>query len=497
MLSFILTLVIIFCTHCAASHTGLRQSNPDFLPNGIWTFRGYGYVVRVVNDTATLFEETAISCILNPFLLMGVTGHEVEGNVANLTVFRFVPYFVLDRSESFQSACANGITPVIGGANYTRDALVDFDILNQTFVENYAHFDNRLEGGIMEWDMRASEARANLTADSTDNELVSEFQSMLIPLDDYHVWVKDEFGFLVMSHGLLWEFQEEFHLQNAISDWETYQQTKIFTPWFENAAGYMADGLTVESSGLAWGHTNENIGYMWLRTIPNDAVAFAKDFEAALLALQDTDTLVFDIRVNQGGSDATALLIASHFASEPFLAFTKQAVGGDSDAVKVFVEPSEIVYNGTVVMIISGSTYSAAETLPLAMMQLPQTMLLGRNTGGSYSELPKSLPNGWAFSLFSEVYLSSDGIDYDNVGIPPDILPPAELLPLSEREGGIDSWLELALKTVNDTLSNGTNDIPLDLPILGTDPNYVSTGLIVVRSSIIRAVALLLPFYLL
>ena len=207
--------------------------------------------------------------------------------------------------------------------------------------------------------------------------------------------------------------------------------------------------------------------------------------------------LMFDIHVNQGGSDAAALLIASLFESDSFLGFTEHAVGRDSDAVKALVDPSETAYNIIVVMIISGCTYSVVETLPMTMMQFPQTILLVRNTGGLYSELPKSLPNGWAFSLFSEVCLSSDGIDYDNVGIPPDILPPAELLPLSEREGGIDSWLELALKTVNDTLSNGTNDIPLDLPILGTDPNYVSTGLIVVRSSIIRAVALLLPFYLL
>ena len=73
-------------------------------------------------------------------------------------------------------------------------------------------------------------------------------------------------------------------------------------------------------------------------------------------------------------------------------------------------------------------------------------------------------------------HLSSDGIDYDNVGILPDILPPAELLPLSEQEGDIASWLVLVLKTIDDTLSNGTNAIPLNLPILGTNPNYVSTG---------------------
>ena len=115
---------------------------------------------------------------------------------------------------------------------------------------------------------------------------------------------------------------------------------------------------------------------------------------------------MFDIRVNQGGSNATALLIASHFEFDPFLEFTEHAVGGDSDAVKALVDPSETVYNRIVVMIISGCTYSVIETLPMTMMQFPQTILLVRNTGGLYSELPKSLPNGWAFSLFSDANLS-------------------------------------------------------------------------------------------
>jgi len=439
-------------------HGGGRrnQEDPSQLPDGIWTFRGYGYVIQVTNGTATLFEETDISCIVNPILLMGVTGTQVEGDVANITVFRFIPYFVLDRTDSFQSACAQGITPVISDENYTRNALEVFDILDQTFVEHFAHFENRLDGGMSEWVMKTMEARANLTSDSTDDELVSTFQSLLIPLDEYHTWVQDANGeFLAWSHEFLWQFQDEFEQQNAISDWGTYQEEKIFIPWRDNAASYMENDLTLEDSGLAWGRTAENIGYMWMWTVPNDIQSFGADFEAAMLALNGTDALVFDIRINAGGSDQTAIFIASHFTSEPYLAMTKQTVGGD--VVEVYVQPSEMMYTGPVVMIISGAAYSAAETLPLALLPLPQVTLLGDNTGGSYSELPKMLPNGWAFSLFSEVYLSIDGIDYDQVGIPPNILPETDLLPLSEREAGVDSWLELALQTAQNNAASFTS----------------------------------------
>uniref|UniRef100_A0A7S2XKS6 Tail specific protease domain-containing protein n=1 Tax=Attheya septentrionalis TaxID=420275 RepID=A0A7S2XKS6_9STRA len=464
-ISFINTLILLAVVSGTATSQPLRnaaarptrrtQEEGLALPDGIWTFRGYGYTISVTNGTATAFEETDTTCITNPNLHMLISSSQVEenGNVAKLTAYRFVPYFVLDKTDSFQAACANGPTPTVDEDGYTRDALEIFDVLDQTFVEHFAHFENHLEGGMSEWVMKTMEERNKLISDSADEELLSAFDSLLVPLDDYHTWVKDENNdFLVWSHPFLAStFQNEFEQQNDLNDWEMYQQDNIISPWRENAGSYMTS-LTLEESGLAWGKTTENIGYMWLQTVPN---AFAPEFEGALVALNDTDALVIDIRINAGGSDETALLIASYFASKPFLAFTKQAVG--EDVVEVNVQPSEKVYNGPVVMIISRETYSAAETLPLAMMQLPQVTLLGRNTGGSYSELPKTLPNGWAFSLFAEVYLSPDGVDYDHVGIPPEILPEVELLPLSEREGGTDSWLELALTTAEES-ANATSD---------------------------------------
>ena len=453
-------LIICFCILLlpAVASYSIRQAQENSLPDGIWTFRGYGYTIQVDNGTATLFEETDISCIVNPILLSAIYDTQVEDDVARLSVFRFVPYFVLDKTDSFQAACVDSPTPVIGDDNYERDALEVFDVLDQTFVEHFAHFDNRI-GGIAEWVLQTMEARANLSSDSTDEELASTFESLLVPLDDYHTWVKDLNGDVsVYSQQFLWQFQDEFEKQTAIDDWETYKQNMIITPWRENAASYMQNDLTVEESGLAWGQTNESVGYMWMQTIPNDVFTFGADFETALTALNDTDALVIDIRVNSGGSDQTAILIASHFTSKPFLAFTKQATGGEK--VEVNVEPSALVYSKPIVMIISRSSYSAAETLPLAMMQLPQTTLLGENTGGSYSELPKTLPNGWAFSLFSEIYLSPDGIDYDQVGIPPDIATRTELLPLSERQRGVDSWLELALETAQDSNETMTSDAP-------------------------------------
>jgi C-terminal processing protease CtpA/Prc len=119
----------------------------------------------------------------------------------------------------------------------------------------------------------------------------------------------------------------------------------------------------------------------------------------------------------------------------------------------VYIEPAsnpetQFGDDKPVIVIISGATVSAAETFTLVMSQLPQTTLLGRNTAGAISnQLRRKLPNGWMFALANEEISTLDGTVYEAVGIPPDVLPEAELLPMSEREAGIDSWLELALET--------------------------------------------------
>ena len=51
-----------------------------------------------------------------------------------------------------------------------------------------------------------------------------------------------------------------------------------------------------------------------------------------------------------------------------------------------------------------------------------------------------------------------DSTVYKAVGIPPDVLPEAELLPLLERELGIDSWLEVALEMAREAITEEEED---------------------------------------
>jgi hypothetical protein len=434
------------------------EPSPSDILDGLWTTRGYGLVLNVTNGEIALMEETDISCILvvvgpvdSLSELTGIIDYQVDGDVVTWT--GGASPIIADRVDATQGACDNGLTLVAGNVGYMRDPLLDFDILAKTFDEHYAFFDLR---GI-NWNELTTAARMNLTKNSTDDELLKAFASILLPLDDGHVGlfagnvtVESKPGEIEM------QFEDEFEQQQDmnISDFEQYFEIQ-FSTIIQIIDTYMDGGLNGESGGLRWGRfngTGKPVGYMYIPDfLPEDEDAFVEELNEAFFSLADTESIVFDVRTNPGGFDTLALLVASHFFSERTLAFTKRAVDGDgyTDPFEAYVEPgSGPTYDGQVIVMISGSTVSAAEVFTLTMAQLPQTTLLGHNTSGALSDLLKrTLPNGWIFTLSNEEYAAPDGVIYEAVGIPPKILPDANLFPLSEREAFIDSWLELALET--------------------------------------------------
>jgi hypothetical protein len=472
-----------------------RELGAVSLPAGLWTSRGYGWVINATssgdNDSATssltLMEETAISCIQRNEMLQffGSESAKIDGETAVLTTNPpvVVTEFHFDRGTSFQAACGTpGPTPVQGDENYVRDALQDFDIVVQTFRELYPAFDRRLVGGIGDWEaLTVYEARANLQSNSTDDELFAAIVSILDPLNDSHVGLLTDMGFFVSKP---WEItlllEREFEQRQDVNpddNFDMYRETQLNT-WTQIVDGLMEGGLhRGDGTGLSWGQFRDgedddtgsgSVGYMQLSTFsPNDVSGFLAEVDAALLDLQDMDAMVIDVRVNEGGLPPLSLAVASHFSSDRVLAFTKRALdsdGGYAESQEVYIEPAsnpetQFGDDKPVIVIISGATVSAAETFTLVMAQLPQTTLLGRNTAGAISDqLRRKLPNGWMFALANEEISTPDGTVYEAVGIPPDVLPEAELLPLSERESGIDSWLELALETAREAITEEDDD---------------------------------------
>ena len=408
-----------------------------------------------------MIQETAISCIRSDDLLQFIDSVEVDGNVATANISVLVNPYVFDRVDVSSTGCANGLTPTIGDSDYSRDALVDFDIFSQWFVEHYAFFEERN----IDWTSLTAQARATLSANSTDEELFDVMKSLVDPFNDSHTAIMNGEGVLFESRpsAFVARLEAEFEQQDTISDVETYIQMQ-YLGWIDTVRGLMVDGLNGEVGGATsdflWGRfaDNRKVGYMHLFNFsPDDVESLFIQLEMALLALADCEAIIFDIRLNNGGHDAIALRIASYFASQQTLAFRKHAVAGTgyTNITEVYVEPGDptYLYEGTVIVVLSEETVSAAEIFTLTMSQLQQTKLFGRTTNGALSDsLRRNLPNGWLISLSNQVIMTPGGVVPEIVGIAPDIPAGSELLPLSERTTGMDSWLAEVLDGLSTTV---------------------------------------------
>lgn len=113
----------------------------------------------------------------------------------------------------------------------------------------------------------------------------------------------------------------------------------------------------------------------------------------------------------------------------------------------MYVEPHDGPrFDGPVVVMVSGSTVSAAEIFTLAMRELPNVTVVGQPTSGELSDiLSRTLHNGWSLGLSNEQYLAADGTLFEAVGIPAETAIEADLLQQDAWAGGTDPWLEAAL----------------------------------------------------
>ena len=140
--------------------------------------------------------------------------------------------------------------------------------------------------------------------------------------------------------------------------------------------------------------------------------------------LANTKALIIDVRFNGGGKDEVGMAVLQRLNATEKVTFTKKGKHGTSFTPlnRVTQAASNNPYNKPVYLLIATESASATEIMALSAMSLPNITSIGARTEGVFSDiLDKELPNGWTFGLSNEVYQDLNGINYEGLGIPPEI----------------------------------------------------------------------------
>jgi hypothetical protein len=206
-----------------------------------------------------------------------------------------------------------------------------------------------------------------------------------------------------------------------------YIQTSNMVSW----AHYpIADSLSNKEHWTAWWeHLNKADNY-------HDDVADGARYMMDSIAktMGSAKAVIVDLRFNGGGFDDASIEILNHFATQEIDACTKKVrLGkGFTEKQRMTLIPATYTFSGTLYVLTSHETASAAEIFVLGSKEIPNSKIIGATTEGVFSDiLRKKLPNGWTFGMSNMIYESMDGVSYEEIGMSPDYQLP---YPTSSKE---------------------------------------------------------------
>ncbi len=413
------------------------QDTPD---TTFWKSEGYGYLLGISGNTATLYDITSIS-IVKTFEYQFADGFIYIDDQPLGTIELGTGEILINVGQQYTFKKWDDAKTVIGNLAIkedTDDPLVVFDVFWQTFEEHCVLFD--IAG--VDWHAARETYRPAINETTTDEELFLTLSEMIEPLNDGHTSIE------IPGTGFQYSPGPEYE-----AFWIEDVGTMI-----TNITGYLdPEEMSAAAGGRIFcGKTPEQIGYLNIVSMDDLAagseaenVAVVKHvMDSLMVAWSDCKGIIIDVRLNGGGYDIVSNAFAGYFTGTQVPAYTKYIRNGGYneflDPLPFYIEPAEAgFFEVPVYLLTSNFTASASDVFAMVMSGFPQVTVVGEHTYGIFSDrLDKLLPNGWAFSLSNEKYLSADQVNYEQQGITPDV----ELaMDEDDFNAGRDNVLEYAL----------------------------------------------------
>ncbi|GHE08213.1 S41 family peptidase [Streptomyces alanosinicus] len=400
--------------------------------DGVWRMEGYGTVLVLRGGVMQEYQTTSVSCLKGDTSRQTGPGTYATTDGSVLTVRtvhdRDHALLAIDSSVGHRMLHRMSALPADCGRPAAKDPRTSFDVFWQTFEENYPFFAQKH----IDWQAVRDRYRPLVHKDTTKDELFDIFSQMVRPLYDAHATVMDDgriFG------------QVRPGTENAGPELDAKVKKYIEARDLKDAS-YRQD---FGAGRITYADLPGDLGYLRISGFGGYAgdgapyTAEQAELDRMLNTVLTRDRterlkgLVIDLRINGGGADTLGIRIAQRLTDSPYLAYAKRVRNDPADPTRhTHPEPVPVVpadatrYTGPVAVLTGGSTISAGETFTQALMDRPgRTIRIGQATQGVFSDvLGRRLPDGLAFGLPNEEFLTRTGRTFDGTGIPPQLTEP-------------------------------------------------------------------------
>jgi len=403
---------------------------------------GSGWILEIKDSTYySFYDINRVDCLPSKSGSFEQIASSLKLDKDTLSLMKGVTKNVFKQIEKIPSRCS--ATPDSKDLN---NPLFNFEYFAETVKDHYAFMNlNKID-----WPKLYNEQKSKLSEKSTEVDLYLVIEETLEKLNDNHAYINgtdDVYDAIEKMTDTLDE--------NIDGD----------VPWYGDfpvadmvAKNHIQEEMSDDSWIIKWGKMTDEIGFiqvkaMWLLAeldIPQtlqDSIGYVgayvettqdmfddayiqkevegvnKVMKKAMKDLSDTKSIVIDVRFNGGGQDAVSFEILRHFIPNKLQVATQKFKYGEdyTSNFPLFIDGSDNAYPNPIYILTSPQTGSAAEIFSLATMAMKNAKRIGTRTQGALSTtLDKTLPNGWDFCVSNEVYMDSQNIPYENIGIPVD-----------------------------------------------------------------------------
>ncbi len=404
--------------------------------SGVWQTEGYGFcfevtgaIVKAYSVTESYYtrEKSYDGVIIGDTLYCGLGKFriEIEDNALHMIDQGSRTTYVMSRQNN---DCFEKLFLVTKECQAAK-----LQMFYETLQENYAFAD--LYGVDFKEEYKKSSSLIN--DQSSEEEVYQAMCDMVAKLDDGHVEIK-------------------------LGD-QSYCPSDYLPYWMENIKmaqqlvnvikeKYLKNYYRFKDCYIRYGTLKPDMGYVIIQGIGVTKLDKSRTTREAMNRVirefQDMDKIILDLRFSPGGYDEAALTIAGYFTDKEYLTYKKQTYhhGVFTDLQSVYVKPEKEYYKGELIILTSGYTISAAETLIRDILANPnrEVTVIGEKTAGYYSDaIPKVLPGGIEFTMSMERYYWYDNTMLEGRGIEPQMVIPFDYEAIQE---GKDPVLDYVLE---------------------------------------------------
>lgn len=198
------------------------------------------------------------------------------------------------------------------------------------------------------------------------------------------------------------------------------------------------DNITEHTESIISGTIQDSLGYIYIADFNGENEIIEEIFEDIINGFSEKKGLIIDLRENNGGSAYNAQSLLNKLTTQTTLWHTTEnrTEYGFDEKHNWYISPrGDSQFIKDVVVLTGRYTVSAGERFVIGAKILPKVKTIGDTTANTQgSIMGREMLNGWTYTFTFERVTSPDGMNYEGIGIDPDIYFQSDILDLSTSD---------------------------------------------------------------